>query len=70
MTDERTGRQYKQPVVNERPAPSHGSVSRDHRSSSASIRQTRQQNLERAPTFLSLSDSGKEGKNEKKGNYS
>ena len=53
-------------MVNERSAPSHGSVSRDHRSSSANIRHTRQQHLERAPSFLSLSESGKEGKNEKK----
>ena len=66
VTDERTGRQYKQPVVSERPAPSHGSGLRDHRNSSVSSQQTRQQLLERAPTFLSLSDSGKEGKSESK----
>ena len=66
VTDERTGRQYKQPVVSERPAHSIGPGLRDHRSSSASNRHARHQHLERAPTFLSLSDSGKEGKSEKK----
>ena len=66
VTDERTGRPYKQTVLSKTPAHSHGSGLREHRSSSASNRHARKQNLERVPTFLYLSDSGKEGMSEKK----
>ena len=58
MTDKRTGRQYKQPVAQSRV--------RAHRSCSSSARTIPSKYHERGPTFLSLPNSEKEGKVEKK----
>ena len=61
VTDVRSGRQYKRPVASK-------SQGRAHRSCSSSARfipPQPQQNLERAPTFFSLSNSEREGKSEK-----
>ena len=63
VTDERTGRQYKQPVQSQ---VSSQSQRFDQRNSSHSVVTRPPKHHERAPTFVSLTNSEKEGKVEKK----